>query len=173
MPIVGFGCSGWAFEGGWRNEVGVIVSAKRSAGLIIARRFGERWRFLALRAYRNWDFPKGLIEPGEQALETALREAQEETGLSGFQLRWGHDYRETEPYAAGKIARYYLAESATGEVRLPVSPHLGRPEHHEYRWVAYDDARRLLPPRLMPILEWAVNALRCPDRYPRCDATTD
>jgi hypothetical protein len=38
---------------------------------------------------------------------------------------------------------------------LPVSPELGRPEHHEYRWVTYEEARSLLPLRLLPILEWA------------------
>jgi hypothetical protein len=32
---------------------------------------------------------------------------------------------------------------------------LGRPEHDEYRWVDLDAARRLLPPRLVRILEWA------------------
>lgn len=30
---------------------------------------------------RRWDLPKGMGEPGETALETALRETREETGL--------------------------------------------------------------------------------------------
>jgi 8-oxo-dGTP pyrophosphatase MutT (NUDIX family) len=36
-----------------------------------------------------------------------------------------------------------------------VSPELGRPEHHEYRWVSRDEAEELLPPRLAAVLEWA------------------
>ncbi|RMD78012.1 MAG: hypothetical protein D6809_06825, partial [Gammaproteobacteria bacterium] len=65
-------------------------------------------------------------------------------------------YRETGPYGReGKVARYYLAESPGGEVRLPVSPELGRPEHDEWRWASYAEARALLPPRLQPVLAWA------------------
>jgi 8-oxo-dGTP pyrophosphatase MutT (NUDIX family) len=53
------------------------------------------------------------------------------------------------------VARYYLAETAQLNILLPVSPELGRPEHDEWRWVSFDDAKRLLPPRLQPILAWA------------------
>ena len=31
----------------------------------------------------RWGFPKGLVDPGETAPETALKEAQEEAGLAG------------------------------------------------------------------------------------------
>ena len=74
------------------------------------------WRCLVLRVYRNWDFPKGLVEPGEEPLEAALREVTEETGLRDLSLPWGEVWRETEPYAGGKVARYYVAESAAGTV---------------------------------------------------------
>jgi bis(5'-nucleosidyl)-tetraphosphatase len=128
---------------------------KLSAGVVVLRRLNGRWHCLALRVYRNWDFPKGLVEPGEEPLAAALREVEEETGLTGLALRWGESWRETEPYARGKVARFYVAESAHGEVSLPINPRLGRPEHHEFRWVDWDGARRLLPPRLLPVLRWA------------------
>jgi bis(5'-nucleosidyl)-tetraphosphatase len=129
--------------------------AKLAAGVVVLRRADERWNCLVLRVYRNWDFPKGLVEPGEQPLDAALREVNEETGLRGLVLRWGEAWRETEPYAGGKVARYYVAESASGKVALPVNPELGRPEHHEFRWLLFDAAARLLPPRLQPVLRWA------------------
>lgn len=126
-----------------------------SAGVIPVRRFDGLHRYLLLRAYHNWDFPKGLVEDGEAPLQAAQREVEEETGLGELVFRWGQHYRETAPYGRGKIARYYLAEVPRGEVYLPVSAELGRPEHDEFRWVTYADARSLLVERLRPILDWA------------------
>jgi len=129
--------------------------AKLAAGAVVLRRVDGRWNCLVLRVYRNWDFPKGLVEPGEEPLDAALREVTEETGLRGLALPWGEVWRETEPYAGGKVARFYVAESANGTVVLPVNPDLDRPEHHEFRWLDFDAAARVLPPRLQRVLRWA------------------
>ena len=130
-------------------------AAPRAAGAVVFRR-GERGiRLLVLRAYQNWDFPKGLVEPGEDQLAAAQREVQEETGLAALDYPFGDDFKETLPYAGRKVARYYLAETDAEKIELPVSPELGRPEHHEYRWVSFDEAEDLLPPRLAVVLEWA------------------
>ena len=123
-----------------------------SAGVVVARRVPGGWRLLVLRAYRNWDFPKGMVEPGEAPLEAAIRETAEEAAISDLAFRWGDAYRETAPYGRGKVARYCLAETARQAITLPMSPELGRPEHDEWRWVSFDEAARLLPPRLQPIL---------------------
>ena len=130
-----------------------------SAGVIPLRRMDGGWRVLVLRAYKNWDFPKGRVEPGEEPLDAAKREATEETGLTQFDFLFGDIYRETLPYAGGKVARYYLAETSEDMVRLPISHALGRPEHHEYRWVTFDEAEDLLPPRLALVLDWARETL--------------
>ncbi|MGA7802017.1 MAG: NUDIX domain-containing protein [Gammaproteobacteria bacterium] len=134
-----------------------------SAGLVVVRCRQRQWRFLLLRAYRYWDFPKGRVEAGETPLEAARREAQEEASLGHLVLHWGESYRETPPYQRGKVARYYLAESGTDEVTLAINPELGRPEHHEYRWLSYRDARQLLVPRVQAILDWAHDVIgeRC------------
>ncbi|HEX7972070.1 MAG TPA: NUDIX domain-containing protein [Thiobacillus sp.] len=133
----------------------VSPSPAFSAGVVVARRDASGWRLLALRAYRNWDFPKGTVEPGEAPLDAAIRETAEETAIGDLVFRWGEEYCETAPYRQGKVARYYLAETAQAFITLPVSPELGRPEHDEWRWVSFDEAGRLLPSRLQPILAWA------------------
>ena len=35
-----------------------------SAGVAIVREGAFGWLLLMLRAYRNWDFPKGMVEVG-------------------------------------------------------------------------------------------------------------
>jgi len=128
---------------------------RRAAGVVVVRQTPGGWRCLLLRAFQNWDFPKGMVEAGESPRAAAVREVREETSLEGLVFRWGEEFRETEPYARGKTARYYVAESPAGDVLLPVSSELGRPEHHELRWVSFTEARHLLRPRLHAVLAWA------------------
>ncbi|BBL74815.1 NUDIX domain-containing protein [Methylomagnum ishizawai] len=125
-----------------------------SSGVIIVRGL-QSPHYLLLRAFQYWDFPKGVVEPGEDPFMGAQREVEEETGLTGLLFHWGKTFQETRPYGIGKIARYYLAESPEGEVFLPVNPALGRAEHEEFRWVDFKAARSLVGPRLKPILNWA------------------
>lgn len=136
-----------------------IVQPPRSAGVVIAHRRGGGWQLLVLRAYSNWDFPKGLIEPGEDELDAAKREAAEETGIEDLDFSFGESYKETIPYAHGKIARYYLAVTESEHIKLPISHELGRPEHDEWRWVSFEEAEDVLPPRLAAVLYWARDTL--------------
>lgn len=136
------------------------MGCRLSAGLVVARKHNGQLRLLLLRVYRNWDFPKGCVEAGEAPLDAALRETREEADLNAFDFPWGTGYRETAPYARGKVARYYLAESRSGDVRLPINPELGRPEHHAFRWATPTEARNLLPVRLQPILDWALQTIQ-------------
>ena len=66
------------------------MESQQSAGLLMFRRAKE-WEFFLVHpggpffARKDdgvWTIPKGLIEPGEGALEVAAREFEEETGLS-------------------------------------------------------------------------------------------
>ena len=125
-----------------------------SCGVVPVRFAWGNWQLLVLRAYKNWDFPKGIVEANEDPLDAATRETTEETGITDLEFVFGENYKETVPYAGNKVARYYVAETRTEQITLPVSEELGRPEHHEFRWVTCDDAEDLLPPRLTHVLEW-------------------
>lgn len=130
-----------------------------SAGVAIVRRGASGWLLLMLRAYRNWDFPKGMVEPGEDPLVAARREVREETLIEDLEFRWGEVYQETGPYGNRKIARYYLAATRTEKITLPISPELGRSEHDEWRWVDRDTAISLASARLLPIVRWAAETV--------------
>ena len=131
----------------------------RSSGAVVFRRTDRGVRLLVLRAYKNWDFPKGVVENAEEMLAAAKREVKEETGLTDVDYPFGEEFKETLPYANNKIARYYLAETEQHAIELPINTALGRPEHHEYRWVSFDEAEDLLPPRLAAVLDWAKHTL--------------
>jgi 8-oxo-dGTP pyrophosphatase MutT (NUDIX family) len=126
-----------------------------SCGVVIVRRTESGWLALMLRAYRNWDFPKGLKEPGETPLEAATREVSEETGVHDLRFDWGDVFFETGPYNRGKVARYFLARTEEKRVTLGIPPGQSRPEHHESRWMDFDQAHDLAAPRVRTVVQWA------------------
>jgi bis(5'-nucleosidyl)-tetraphosphatase len=127
----------------------------RKAGVVVLRPGEGEWHCLLLRAYRNWGFPKGEIDPGENPLAAAVREVLEETSVADLDFCWGEVFVETVPRPGHQIARYYIAVSPRAGVSLPVSAELGRPEHHEFRWAGFDAAKALLGVPLQPIITWA------------------
>jgi 8-oxo-dGTP pyrophosphatase MutT (NUDIX family) len=132
---------------------------KRAAGVVVVRETHDGPKVLLLRAYRNWDLPKGRLEDGETPLEGAMREAREETGLADLDFAWGEDSVDTEPYAGGKIVRFYVARTPGAAVTLPINPEIGRAEHHEFRWLAFPAALSLTVPRLQRVLRWAADRI--------------
>ena len=130
-----------------------------SVGAVLFRQTKEGRRYLLLRVFAYWDFPKGLLEMGESPIEGARREIREETGVEELSFPCGEVFAETEPYGKSKVARYYLVETLQERVALLANSELGKAEHHEYRWLDYAAARRLLVPRVQRILDWAEDRL--------------
>ncbi len=127
-----------------------------SSGVIPLRKNGKKWEVLLLRCFKNWDFPKGMVDKGEEPLSAARREFAEETGISDIDIMNPELFVETEPYSNGKVARYYPGiVAAQAEVEIRPNPITGILEHHEYRWFSLDDADEKLVPRLKKVLAWA------------------
>jgi 8-oxo-dGTP pyrophosphatase MutT (NUDIX family) len=92
--------------------------------------------------------PKGLVDPGEKPLETAIREVQEETGVTAdlvtklgdikyvYSRTWGDGQR------VFKIVSFYLLRYRSGRIGQ-IDPAM-RIEVARARWVPLDDAPRLL-----------------------------
>lgn len=129
-----------------------------AAGIVPVKVIDGQYKFLLLRAYQNWDFPKGKLEANESAIDAALRETEEETTLTEEDLnfRWGRVSKKSDIYKRGKkFAIYFIAESNKIKIELPISPELGKSEHDEYKWVTYDDGKQLVNERIRKILDWA------------------
>jgi 8-oxo-dGTP pyrophosphatase MutT (NUDIX family) len=92
--------------------------------------------------------PKGLVDPGEKPLETALREVHEETGVTAdlvtklgdikyvYSRTWGDGER------VFKIVSFYLMRYRSGRIDH-ITPEM-RIEVARARWVRLDDAPKLL-----------------------------
>jgi 8-oxo-dGTP pyrophosphatase MutT (NUDIX family) len=109
-----------------------------SAGMILFRRTPEPHYLLLHYESGHWDFPKGHIEPGEHAAETARRELQEETGISDVRILDG--YKQALRYffrqkgiGIFKIVIFFLGETTQSEVTLSA-------EHVGFDWLPYDAA---------------------------------
>jgi 8-oxo-dGTP pyrophosphatase MutT (NUDIX family) len=126
-----------------------------SCGAVVVRRTESGWLTLLLRAYSNWDSPKGIREEGETPMQAAIREVSEEAGIDQLDFTWGDRTMDTGPYGDGKVARYHLAQTEQEEVVMGISPETGQPEHEEYRWVDFDTAHDLASPRVRSVLRWA------------------
>jgi 8-oxo-dGTP pyrophosphatase MutT (NUDIX family) len=92
-----------------------------------------------------WALPKGRIDPGESAAETALREVREETGVEGRLIEKLGDVRYVYTWAGErvfKVVSFFLFRYRAG--RLGDIP----PEHShevaETRWLPLEEAPELL-----------------------------
>jgi 8-oxo-dGTP pyrophosphatase MutT (NUDIX family) len=129
----------------------------RAAGGVVVR--DGRIAVVHRPKYDDWSLPKGKLDAGESWEEAALREVEEETGLTDLAFPRGEVFYETQPYAQGKVARYYLGVTRTNKVVLRPNPKTRLYEHHEWRWVTVGAARRLVVPRVAQVITWAERLL--------------
>ena len=111
----------------------------RAAGVVLVRPAPDGPRIAVIhRAHRaDWSLPKGKVDPGEHVLAAAVRECDEETGLVPV---LGVPLPVQEYVALGRPKRvdYWAATVAHDEGFAPDD------EVDEVRWVAVDEAARLL-----------------------------
>jgi len=115
-----------------------------SAGGIVFRLDAGQPVFLLIRdSYRNWGFPKGHLEVGEEPAAAALREVKEETGLSDLSIRgeietidWFFRFRGQLIH---KVCHFFLMETAEATTC---------PQHAEgitaCRWMRFEEAQSLV-----------------------------
>jgi 8-oxo-dGTP pyrophosphatase MutT (NUDIX family) len=122
-----------------------------SFGVVPLFRVGEEWRVLLIhqishRGGRNtfWIFPKGHAEVGESPTEAALRELEEETGISDVTLdtTWSFSVSYNFIHEGAKIekqAHFFIGFCNKSETAIS-QPH----EVLELKWCTFKEAEQLL-----------------------------
>jgi predicted NUDIX family NTP pyrophosphohydrolase len=142
------------------HSAGVLLYRKRAGELqvLLIKPGGPFWRKKDVGA---WMIPKGMVEPGETGIEAAIREFKEEVGetLTGTPLPLC-EVRQS----GGKIVEAFALEGDLDAAKIrsvyfkiewpPRSGGLQSfPEVSEGRWMGMDEARRLMLPSQLPMLD--------------------
>ena len=146
------------------------MAAPRSAGILLYRRKDRGLEVLLIRPggpyWRNknvgaWMIPKGVIEAGETPAQAALREFGEETGTK---LEIEPEPLLTIRQSGGKVVAAFAAEGdldaakiSSIEFEAEWPPRSGRvqryPEAQEARWMSLAEARKMMLPSQLPLLD--------------------
>lgn len=141
-------------------SAGILLFRTGSEGLqvLLVRPGGPFWRNKDVGA---WMIPKGGIEPGERPAEAALREFEEETGtkldavpfpLARIRQAGG---KHVEAFALEGDLDPAAISSIDYEMEWP--PKSGRrqsfPEIAEARWMGMAEARAMMLPSQLPLLD--------------------
>jgi bis(5'-nucleosidyl)-tetraphosphatase len=129
---------------------------ERSAGVIPFRMEGDRvlmYLVLYSATVRNprakWEFPKGGMEAGETARETAAREFVEETSLTDWSFREGFERNLSYTYIRRgrkviKTVSYFIAEVHDASPLTKSAEHVEDPFGYWCYWGTFDQISRLL-----------------------------
>lgn len=128
-----------------------------AAGVLL---FDERDRVLLVDpTYKpGWEFPGGVVEPGEAPARAGMREVEEETGvrLADVPRLLVVDWERPAPPGYGGLRLLFdggRLDSAAAEGLL-----LPGPELRGWRFVTEEEAAGLLPPVRYERLRWALRA---------------
>jgi 8-oxo-(d)GTP phosphatase len=119
-----------------------------AGGLVVRRMRGGIWLAAIQPQGRpdgHWVLPKGLVEPGEEALAAALREVREETGLEAVPVARLEPLRYVytrDGQRIFKVVTFWLMRARAG--RLGAIEPAMRVEVASARWLPLASAPRLL-----------------------------
>jgi len=142
------------------HSAGVLLfrSRRSKVEVLLIKPGGPFWKN---RDAGAWMIPKGGVEDGETAIEAALREFEEETGTR----------IDTTPFplarvrqAGGKWVEAFAVEGdldskavRSTEFEMEWPPRSGQrqrfPEVEEAEWMTLEQARRLMLPSQLPLLD--------------------
>jgi 8-oxo-dGTP pyrophosphatase MutT (NUDIX family) len=119
-----------------------------AGGVVVRRDEGVDWVAVIRpqgKPAGHWVLPKGALDAGESAEVAALREVQEETGLTASTIAKLGSVRYVYTWAGErifKVVTFFLMRYEDGEIGA--IEEAMRVEVHEATWLRLDEAPRLL-----------------------------
>jgi 8-oxo-dGTP pyrophosphatase MutT (NUDIX family) len=116
-----------------------MTVTEKSAGVVVFLKKSGTLHYLLLRDNEDqWTFAKGQLEEGEKDLTAAIRELEEETGVSSLRILPGFKRTIRYRYNRGttkveKTVVFFLGESGSSEFHLSS-------EHMDAAWLSREDA---------------------------------
>jgi len=110
-----------------------------SSGVVLFRKENDKILFLLLHyPSGHWDFVKGKMEKGETPHETAIRETQEETGITDVKFldnfeEWIQYNFQYQGELVQKKVVFFLGETKTKDITISH-------EHLNFTWMDYTTA---------------------------------
>tara|TARA_Y100000034_G_scaffold50665_1_gene62403 strand:+ start:885 stop:1295 length:411 start_codon:yes stop_codon:yes gene_type:complete len=117
------------------------------AGIAVVREDEAGYSVLCLRFGDTFDLTKGGIEPHETELDAALRETQEEAGITNLDFKWG-----LRKIRLNNMC-FFIA-CTTEEPYIRSNPETNKKEHESAHWFTLEQAESKLHPDLSGIVEW-------------------
>jgi 8-oxo-dGTP pyrophosphatase MutT (NUDIX family) len=116
------------------------IKDKSYGVILVLRKNNDEDKFLILHQTKgHWGFPKGHLESKEEAHEAALRELEEEAGVTNVILAELPSIIEKYSFEENgnhydKIVEYFIAFTINDKVVTQKS------EIQNYKWATYDEA---------------------------------
>ena len=116
------------------NSAGIVLY---NSGRYLLLNYGRSWT-----SANRWGLTKGRIEKNESIIQAALREAEEETGISDINIEDDFEHKVTYYFSRGhtrvkKTVVYIIGITPTKEVRLSK-------EHIGYCWAKFEESLEML-----------------------------
>ena len=145
-----------------REHIKMMMTRKRQrhtpgAGIIILKKFTDGYRVLGLKLLGSYDLPKGKIEKNESTFNAALRETEEECGITDLIFPWG-----LSRIRAGCLT-LFIGETQQDPI-INKNPTTGMYEHLGSAWLTWDEIEDKISDHLYPAIITArdlVNSIHC------------
>lgn len=125
----------------------------KSCGFLIVKENPSR-SFLLMKHPNRWDLPKGHVDKDETNIECALRELEEETGITEDDIEIDPDFKFKQKYMVNykgngerkKKLIIYLAKLVNDVEIKPT-------EHESYQWFEWNPPHQIQKKTIDPLLK--------------------